>query len=35
MNDEMLSALKGGVENSHALAGDPMKIQEMLRNEWN
>ena len=23
------------MENSHALAGDPMEIQEKLRNEWN
>lgn len=32
---ELLITLKGGLESSHALAGDPMEIQEKLRNEWN
>jgi hypothetical protein len=31
---EFLIELKGGLENSKALAGDPIKIQEQLRNEW-
>jgi hypothetical protein len=35
VNDEMLIALKGGLENSRALAGDPIEIQEKMRNEWN
>ncbi|MFZ2631289.1 MAG: DUF2281 domain-containing protein [Desulfosalsimonadaceae bacterium] len=26
--------LKGGLETSDTLSGDPVKIQEMLRNEW-
>ena len=34
-NDEMLASLTGGLENSDALAGDPMEIQDKLRNEWN
>lgn len=33
-NGELLIALKGGLESSHALVGDPMEIQEKLRNEW-
>jgi hypothetical protein len=31
---EFLIELKGGLENSKALSGDPIKIQEQLRNEW-
>lgn len=34
-NGDLLTELKGGLENSLALAGDPTKIQERLRNEWN
>ncbi len=34
-SDELLIELKGGLESSLVLAGDPAKIQETLRNEWN
>lgn len=31
----LLSELKGGLENSIVFAGDPLTIQEKLRDEWN
>ncbi len=34
MTDDMLTALKGGLEGSQTYAGDPVEIQEKLRNEW-
>ena len=34
-NGELLVELKGGLESSVALAGNPAEIQEKLRNEWN
>ncbi|WP_034622815.1 hypothetical protein [Desulfovermiculus halophilus] len=30
-----LRDLAGGLENADALSGDPVTIQEKLRNEWN
>lgn len=30
-----LRDLAGGLENAGALSGDPVRIQETLRNEWN
>ena len=35
VNDELLSALQGGLENSTTFADDPLAIQERLRNDWN
>ncbi|MFH0725835.1 MAG: DUF2281 domain-containing protein [Pseudomonadota bacterium] len=34
VGDELLSSLKGGLELSHSFAGQPLEIQETLRNEW-
>jgi hypothetical protein len=33
--DELLIALKGGLENSATFGGDPLEIQKRLRDEWN
>jgi len=32
--DEFLVELKGGLENSTVFVGNPVKIQEQLRNDW-
>ena len=34
-NPESLLELKGGLENSITFVGDPIQIQERLRDEWN
>lgn len=34
-NDESLINLKGGLENSTTFAGEPLAIQQRLRDEWN
>jgi len=33
-NPESLLELKGGLENSITFVGDPIQIQERLRDEW-
>lgn len=33
-NPESLVELKGGLENSITFVGDPVQIQEKLRDEW-
>ena len=33
-NPESLLELKGGLENSITFVGDPVQIQERLRDEW-
>ncbi|MDD5579582.1 MAG: DUF2281 domain-containing protein [Methylobacter sp.] len=33
-SDELLVDLKGGLENSLTFAGESLKIQKQLRNEW-
>lgn len=33
-SDEPLAGLKGGLEDSATFAGDPLEIQQRLRDEW-